>query len=97
PIPNLSHQTASLLNWNKAWAEAKGTPFAADVRRQAALLEKPLKRGKDVVFAGGGESFAGQQITAGMIGNGQRIAVLTIAQQELALVIGAPQFVGTLA
>jgi len=32
-----------------------------------------------------------------MIGDGQRVAVLTIAQQELAFVIGAPQFIGTLA
>ena len=36
--------------------------IAADVRRQAALLEKPLKHGKGVVFAGGGESFATQQV-----------------------------------
>ena len=26
PMPNRSHQTASLLKLNKAWAEAKGTP-----------------------------------------------------------------------
>jgi hypothetical protein len=31
-----------------------------------------------------------------MIGDGQWVAVLTIAQQELAFVIGAPQFIGTL-
>ena len=31
-----------------------------------------------------------------MIGNGQRIAVLVIAQQKLALVVGAPQVVGLL-
>ena len=28
PIPSLSHQTASLLRLNKAWAEAKGTPLS---------------------------------------------------------------------
>jgi hypothetical protein len=27
-IPSLSHQTASLLKLNKAWAEAKGTPLS---------------------------------------------------------------------
>jgi hypothetical protein len=32
-----------------------------------------------------------------MVGDGKRIAVLTISQQELAFVIGAPQFIGTLA
>src|SRR5258708_26095597 len=35
--------------------------------------------------------------TAGMIGDRQRIAVLAIGEQELALVIGTPQFIGTLA
>src|SRR5215813_10949124 len=32
-----------------------------------------------------------------MVGDRQRIAVLTIGEQELALVIGAPQFIGALA
>src|SRR6266851_621059 len=32
-----------------------------------------------------------------MVGDRQRIAVLTIGEQELALVIGTPQFIGTLA
>jgi hypothetical protein len=32
-----------------------------------------------------------------MIGDGQRIAVLAVAQQKLAFVIGAPKFVGPLA
>jgi len=36
-------------------------------------------------------------IAAGMIGHGQRVAVVVIAQQELALVIRASQFIGTLA
>src|SRR5580693_2953534 len=75
----------------------RNTVIAADVGRQTALLEKPLKHGKSVVFFGGRKSFAGQQITAGVIGDGQRVAVLMIAQQELALVIGAPEFLGGLA
>jgi sRNA-binding carbon storage regulator CsrA len=32
-----------------------------------------------------------------VIGDGQRITVLTIAQQELAFVIGAPELVGKFA
>ena len=44
---------------------------AADVGGQAALLKPPLKHSKSVVFAGGRESFAAQQITAGMIGDGE--------------------------
>ena len=67
---------------------------AADVGRQAALLKKPFKHGKSIDFFGGGERFAGEELTAGMIGDGQRVAVLVIAQQELALVIGAPEFIG---
>jgi hypothetical protein len=77
---------------------SKGNPvIAADVGRQAALLKKPLKPGKSVVFFGTRKSLTAEQITAGVIGDGQRVAVLTIAQQELALVIGAPQFMGSLA
>jgi hypothetical protein len=38
-----------------------------------------------------------QQITAGMIGDSERVAIVTITQQELAFVIGAPQFIGKLA
>src|ERR1700674_882365 len=71
--------------------------IATNVRRQAALFKKPLKHGKGIVFFGGGKSLTGEEITAGMIGDGQRVAVMTIAQQKLALVIGAPQFLGRLA
>src|ERR1700724_1406330 len=73
------------------------TVIAADVRRQAALLKKPLKHGKCVVFFGGRKGFTGEEVPAGVIGDGQRIAVLMIAQQELALVIGAPKLIGFLA
>src|SRR5690348_13799837 len=73
------------------------TVITADVGGQAALLEKPLKHGKSVIFSGGRKRFAGEQKTAGMVRDGQGIAILTIAQQELAFVIGTPQFVGTLA
>jgi len=75
----------------------RNTVIAADVGRQATFLKKPLKHSKSKVFLRGGKSFAGQQITAGMIGDGQWVAVLTIPQQELAFVIGTPQFIGTLA
>src|SRR6266480_662863 len=70
--------------------------IAADVGGQAALLKKPLKHSKSVVFAGRRESFAGKQKTAGVIGDGQRVAVVMIAEQEFSLVVGAPQLVGLL-
>ena len=73
------------------------TIIAADVGRQAALLKKPFKHGESVVFFGGREGFTGEQKTAGVIGDRQRTAVLTISQQELALVIGTPQLIGSLA
>ena len=71
--------------------------IAADVGRQAALLKKPLKHCKSVLFSGRRKSLTGEEITAGVIGDRQRIAILPIAQQELPFVIGAPKFVGTLA
>ena len=73
------------------------TVVAADVGGQAALLEQPLKRSKSVVFASRGESFAAQQVAAGVIGDRKRITVLVIAQQEFTFVIGAPQLVRKLA
>jgi hypothetical protein len=39
----------------------------------------------------------GEEKTASVIGDGQWVTVVPIAQQELALVIGAPQFIGMLA
>jgi hypothetical protein len=73
------------------------TVIAADVRRQPALLKKPLKHGESVVFFGGRECLAGQQVSAGMIGDRQRVAVLMVPQQELALEIRAPELIGILA
>ena len=70
---------------------------AADVGRQTAFFKQSLKDRKGEVFAGRGQRLAGQQVAAGMIGDGQRVAVVMIAEQELALVIRAPQFIGMLA
>src|SRR5260370_19651285 len=70
---------------------------AADAGRQAALLKKPLKHSESVVFPGRRKSLTGEEITARMVRDRQRVAVLTIGEQELALVIGAPQFIGPLA
>src|SRR5487761_104517 len=70
--------------------------ITANVGGHAALFTKPFKHGESILFAGGGKRFTGEQKTAGMIGDGQRIAVLAISQQELPFVIGAPQFVGPL-
>ena len=73
------------------------TVVAANVGRQPALFKKPLKHSESVVFSSGRKSLTSEEIAAGMVGDRERIAVLTIPQQELAFVIGAPQLIGTLA
>src|SRR5258708_20516032 len=55
------------------------TVIAADVCWQAALLKKPLKRSKSIVFSGRGKSLTGEQETAGMVSDRQRIAILTVS------------------
>ncbi len=70
---------------------------AADVGGQTALAKKPLKYSKSVVFSGGGKGFTGEKKTAGVVGDGQWVAVLVISQQELAFVVSAPQLVGNAA
>src|ERR1700682_2056034 len=75
----------------------RNTVIAADVGGQAALLKKPFKHDESVVFFGGRKRLTGEEKTAGVIGHGQRAAVLTIAEQELTFVIGAPKLVGLLA
>ena len=97
PIPRRGHQTASLLKLNNARGSEGHAVIAAHVTGQTTLFKKALKDSKSVVFFGGRERLAGQQISAGMIGDGQGVAVAMISQQELALVIGAPELIGTLA
>src|SRR6478672_4689743 len=68
----------------------------ADVGGQAALLKKPLKHSESVIFPGRGKRFTSKQKTAGVISDGERITVLAIGKQELALVIGTPELIGPL-
>src|SRR5262250_1795373 len=97
PIPRRSHQTASLLKWNKACAEAKGTPLSLRMLAgRPPLLKKPLKHNKSLVFSGRRKRFTSEQKTAGVIGDRERITVLAIAQQELAFVIRTPELIGPL-
>src|SRR5262249_31617449 len=62
---------------------------------KAAFLEKALKGGKRALFLDRLHGFAEQKITAGVVGNGKRIAISFISQHELALVVGAPQSIGS--
>ena len=52
----------------------------ADVGRQATLLKQPLKDCESVVLSGRRKRFTGEEKTAGVIGDGERITVLAIAQ-----------------
>src|ERR1700730_12893693 len=68
---------------------------AADVGGQTALFKNPLKYSESVVFPGRRKSLTSEKKATGVVGDGERVAVLVIAEQELTFVIGAPQLVGT--
>src|SRR5471030_1197762 len=61
------------------------TVVAADRPRHAEVLKSPFKDAKCVALLGGLERFAAQQVAAGEVGDGQRIAITTIRKHELAL------------
>src|SRR5580704_6651631 len=67
---------------------------AADRPRQPEVLEGPFKDGKSIDLLGRRQCLATQQVAAGEVGDGQRVAIATIREHELALVIDAPQIVG---
>src|ERR1043166_5751946 len=75
------------------WACKGNAVVGADGLGQAELLEHGLKYREGVGFLGGGEGFAGEQVSAGKVGDRQRIAIAPIGEHELALVIGAPQLI----
>jgi hypothetical protein len=78
-----------LLRLNSA-AEANGTPLSLRMFDwQAALPKKPLKYCESVLFFGRRKRFTDEQKTTGLVGNRQRIAILAIPEQELALAVGA--------
>ena len=59
--------------------------IAADVGGQTALFKKPLKYGESIVFPRRRKGLTSEEKTAGMVGDGERITVLAIAEQELPL------------
>jgi len=69
----------------------------ADGVWRAELLEDILENSEGAGLPGALQGFAGNQVTAGEVGDGQRIAVAAIGQHELALVVGAPQIIGLIA
>src|ERR1700723_2796512 len=96
PIPKRNHHTESLERPKKAEGLAKGMPLSVRIDKGSPKsLKAPFKHGKCVHLLGGPQSIAAQQVAAGEVGNGQRIAIALIGEHELALVIGAPQIVGS--
>ena len=82
PRPRRNHQTASLLRWNKACAETKGTPLSLRMLADRPRSKKPLKYRESVVLSSGRESLPGEQKSADVISNGQRVAIVLVAEQE---------------
>src|SRR6185437_609829 len=66
----------------------------ADGLGQAELLEGGLEHLERIGFLGAGERLASDQVAAGEVGDGQRIAIAAVSEHELALVVGAPQIIG---
>jgi hypothetical protein len=58
------------------------------------ILEGAFEDREGHGFLRGGERLAGEQVAAGKIGDGERVAIASIAQHELAFVVGAPEHVG---
>src|SRR5258708_28282098 len=58
--------------------------------RQAAFLKQALKGSKSALFLDRLHGLAEQEVTAGVIGNGQGVAISFISEHELALLVGAP-------
>src|ERR1051325_1560635 len=60
---------------------------------QSVLAEQPFERFLDRNLFGRAESFAGEYVSAVLIGDRQRIAVVAVAHEELAFEVGGPQCV----
>jgi len=63
--------------------------IGSDGRWQAALGKQLLEGGKCEVFAGGFEGFTQQQEARSVITDGERIAIMPVAELELALSVKA--------
>src|SRR5580698_9737734 len=61
---------------------------------QAALLEEAFKGGKSALFLDRFHGFTEQKIAAGVVRDGQGVAISFVPEHELALVVGAPQSIG---
>ena len=65
-----------------------------DGLRQAELLKGAFEDAERIALLRRGQRFTGEQVAGGVVGDRQRIAIPLIAEQKLALVVGAPEPVG---
>jgi hypothetical protein len=54
----------------------------------------PVEHGEGVGLLGARQRLAGEQVAAGKVAHGERVAIAPIGEHELALVVGAPQSIG---
>ena len=93
-MPSRNHHTESLERLKKTVGRSeRDAVIRADRVRQAALLKQALKGPKSQLFTVGFHGFAQQQIARSVIGDGERITVAPVAEQELSLVVSPPQLV----
>ncbi len=64
--------------------------IGADRVGQSKVLERALEHREGIALARAGLRFTGNQVAAREIGDRQRIAIAMIAEEKLALVVGAP-------
>ena len=75
--------------------QANGVPLSVRIAAGGAeVAESALEHGEGEFRLGRLEALAGEQVAGAIIGDGERVAVLPVAEQELALVIGTPESVG---
>ena len=65
----------------------------ADGVRQSALGEQALERRDRALLADGVEGLAEQQEARRVIGDGERVAIVAVAEAELTFEIGAPEVI----
>src|SRR4029453_18073306 len=72
----------------------EGDPVVCAYRNgKPEVLERSLKDCECVGFLRSRQGFAAEQVAAGKVGDGERVAVLAVGEHEFALVVGAPELV----
>lgn len=91
-MPRRSHHTDSLDRFKECvGAGERNAVVGADGIGQAEILEGTLEHSESVGLFGGGQAVDGDQISAGIVGDRERIAVALVGEHELAFVVCTPQ------